>query len=59
MRLNEDQSLSLACAIDVGIVLTVAEPIDIVSNLEAQFRPARVVGSESRPSSSGATAPSG
>ncbi len=34
-KVNEDESLSFFCAIDEGIVLTVAEGVDIVDNLEA------------------------
>lgn len=33
-KVNEDQSLTFFCAIDEGIVLTVAEGIDIVKNFE-------------------------
>lgn len=36
-RVNEDDSLSFLCAIDEGIVLTVAESGDIVQDLERQF----------------------
>ncbi|WP_282606049.1 nitric oxide-sensing protein NosP [Pelagibius sp. Alg239-R121] len=36
-RVNEDDSLSFLCAIDEGIVLTVAESGDIVQDLENQF----------------------
>jgi hypothetical protein len=34
-KVNEDESLSFFCAIDEGIVLTVAEGVDIVENLQA------------------------
>lgn len=34
-KVNEDESLSFFCAIDEGIVLTVAEGVDIVENLRA------------------------
>ncbi len=36
-RVNEDDSLSFLCAIDEGIVLTVAESGDIVQDLASQF----------------------
>ena len=36
-KVNDDESLTFFCAIDVGIVLTVAEGVDIVSNLEDAF----------------------
>ncbi len=36
-RVNEDDSLSFLCAIDEGIVLTVAKSGDIVQDLERQF----------------------
>lgn len=34
-KVNEDESLSFFCAIDEGIVLTVAEGVDILENLRA------------------------
>jgi hypothetical protein len=44
-KVNEDQSLTFFCAIDEGIVLTVAEGIDIVENLrEALVEVRREVG---------------
>jgi len=36
-KVNEDESLSFFCAIDEGIVLTVADGIDLVENLESAF----------------------
>jgi len=36
-KVNDDESLSFFCAIDEGIVLTVAQPTDLVANLEAKF----------------------
>jgi hypothetical protein len=36
-KVNEDDSLTFFCAIDEGIVLTVAEGIEITQNLEALF----------------------
>lgn len=51
-KVNEDESLSFFCAIDEGIVLTVAEGVDIVKNLAEAFatvesqvgKPALVLG---------------
>lgn len=51
-KVNDDESLSFFCAIDEGIVLTVAEGVDIVQNLEDAFtavqsqvgKPALVLG---------------
>lgn len=37
-KLNDDESLTFFCAIDEGIVLTVAEGVDIVQNLEDLFQ---------------------
>ncbi|HRJ60710.1 MAG TPA: nitric oxide-sensing protein NosP [Azospirillaceae bacterium] len=37
-KVNEDESLSFFCAIDEGIVLTVAEGVDIVENLQALMK---------------------
>lgn len=37
MRLNEDESITFACAIDEGIVLSVAEGVGLVENLEEAF----------------------
>ena len=37
-RVNEDESLSFFCAIDVGLVLTVAQGDDIVADLEDQLK---------------------
>jgi hypothetical protein len=39
--MNEDQSIQFACAIDEGIVLTVARGLDMVSNLESAFAAVR------------------
>jgi len=36
-KVNEDRSLSFYCAIDNGLVLTVAEGVDLVKNLHAQL----------------------
>jgi hypothetical protein len=36
-KVNDDHSLTFFCAIDEGIVLTVAQGVDIVSNLEEAF----------------------
>ncbi|MEZ4221638.1 MAG: nitric oxide-sensing protein NosP [Polyangiaceae bacterium] len=36
-KVNEDESLSFFCAIDEGIVLTVARGVDLVENLETTF----------------------
>lgn len=36
-KVNEDESLTFFCAIDEGIVLTVARPLDIVDDLERLF----------------------
>lgn len=36
-KVNEDESLSFFCAIEEGIVLTVANPKDLVENLEKAF----------------------
>lgn len=36
-KVNEDESLSFFCAIDEGIVLTVAKGIDMVENLKSLF----------------------
>ena len=36
-QVNEDESLTFFCAIDEGIVLTVAEGVDMVENLEKLF----------------------
>lgn len=40
-KVNDDESLTFFCAIDTGIVLTVAEGVDIVSNLDDAFRHVR------------------
>ena len=37
MKLNEDQTLTFACAIDTGIVVTLAEGMDLVQNLSDAF----------------------
>jgi len=36
-KINDDESLTFFCAIDEGIVLTVAQGVDIVKNLEEAF----------------------
>ena len=36
-KVNDDESLTFFCAIDEGIVLTVAQGVDIVQNLEEAF----------------------
>lgn len=36
-KVNEDDSLSFFCAIDEGIVLTIAEGVDMVDNLQQAF----------------------
>jgi hypothetical protein len=36
-KINDDESLTFFCAIDEGIVLTVAQGVDIVKNLEDAF----------------------
>jgi hypothetical protein len=36
-KVNEDESLSFFCAIDEGVVLTVAQGVDLVQNLEELF----------------------
>lgn len=36
-KVNEDESLTFFCAIDEGIVLTVARGVDLVENLDAAF----------------------
>jgi len=38
---NEDESIKFACAIDEGIVLTVARGLDMVSDLEKTFAAVR------------------
>src|SRR5262249_5657922 len=40
-KMNDDQSIQFACAIDEGIVLTVARGLDMVRNLEAAFADVR------------------
>lgn len=37
MMANDDQTLLFACAIDQGIVLTIAEPVDMIEDLERTF----------------------
>ncbi len=37
MKANDDGSLSFACAIDEGIVVTVAEGVDVIDNLSGAF----------------------
>ncbi|HEX2670453.1 MAG TPA: FIST C-terminal domain-containing protein, partial [Polyangiaceae bacterium] len=36
-KVNDDGSLTFFCAIDVGVVLTVARGIDLIDNLEQAF----------------------
>ena len=36
-KVNDDESLTFFCAIDEGIVLTVAQGVDLVRNLEESF----------------------
>ncbi len=36
-RVNEDESLTFFCAIDTGIVLTIARGVDMVANLQQAF----------------------
>lgn len=44
-KVNEDESLTFFCAIDEGIVLTIAKGVDMVENLERAFEQVRgVVG---------------
>lgn len=40
-KVNDDGSLTFFCAIDEGIVLTVAQGVDLVDNLETAFRDVR------------------
>jgi hypothetical protein len=40
-KVNEDQSIRFACAIDEGIVLTVARGLDMISDLEKTFAAVR------------------
>jgi hypothetical protein len=40
-KVNEDESLTFFCAIDEGIVLTVAQGVDMVRNLEEAFASVR------------------
>jgi len=40
-KVNEDESLTFFCAIDEGIVLTVARGVDLVQNLEQTFAEVR------------------
>ena len=40
-KMNDDESIQFACAIDEGIVLTVARGVDMVSNLEEAFAAVR------------------
>ena len=37
LRVNEDESITFACAVDEGIVLTVAHGVDMVDNLRDTF----------------------
>ena len=36
-KVNEDNSLSFYCAIDIGLVLTLSEGVDIVTNLQSEL----------------------
>ncbi|MGE3634476.1 MAG: FIST C-terminal domain-containing protein, partial [Sandaracinaceae bacterium] len=40
-KVNEDESLTFFCAIDEGIVLTVARGVDLVDNLKETFESVR------------------
>jgi hypothetical protein len=40
-RVNDDESLTFFCAIDEGIVLTLAEGVDLIDNLKANFQQLR------------------
>lgn len=40
-KVNDDESLTFFCAIDEGIVLTVARGVDLIQNLEDTFRAVR------------------
>lgn len=40
-KVNEDESLTFFCAIDEGVVLTVARGVDLVENLESLFAKVR------------------
>lgn len=40
-KVNEDESLTFFCAIDEGIVLTVAKGVDVIEDLEALFAEVR------------------
>jgi len=40
-KVNEDESLAFFCAIDVGVVLTVARGIDLIENLSQAFESVR------------------
>ena len=40
-KVNEDESLTFFCAIDEGIVLTIAKGVDMVENLERAFEQVR------------------
>lgn len=40
-KVNDDESLSFFCAIDEGVVLTVARGIDLINNLEKTFADVR------------------
>ena len=37
-KVNDDKSLTFYCAIDVGLVLTVAEGVDLISNLKDKLK---------------------
>ncbi|MDH3224581.1 MAG: FIST C-terminal domain-containing protein [Gemmatimonadota bacterium] len=41
MKVNEDESLTFACAIDNGIVLTVARGVDMIENMREAFEDVR------------------
>ncbi len=37
MKVNADESITFACAIDEGIVLALAQPVDLIENLQQLF----------------------
>ncbi|MET0793407.1 MAG: nitric oxide-sensing protein NosP [Polyangiaceae bacterium] len=41
-KVNEDESLSFFCAIDEGVVLTVARAVDLIKNMQQAFDDVRV-----------------
>ena len=42
-KMNEDESLTFFCAIDEGIVLTIAQGVDMVQNLQEAFDQVRAI----------------